>query len=483
MDAGSLRREACFIDGQWLTGEHWVEVDDPATGLVIGRVPSFGAIETRRAIVAAAGAMRDWTGLTAQERARVLRRLFELMREHREELAGLLTREQGKPLAEARGEIDYAAGFIEWFAEEGKRAYGSIIPGHRPDARLLVLRQPVGVVAAITPWNFPSAMITRKIGPALAAGCGVVVKPAAQTPFSALALAVLAEEAGLPAGLLNVVTGDAHAIGGELTANPLVRKVSFTGSTAVGAKLFAQSAASIKKVSLELGGNAPFIVFDDADLEAAVTGAIQAKYRNAGQTCVSVNRIYAQDGIHDAFVERLASATAALVVGDGSDERSTIGPLIDDRAVAKVTDHVRDAVAKGATLVTGGGAAVVGTRFFQPTVLSGVTSDMAVISEETFGPLAAVRRFTDAEDAVAESNNTEFGLAAYLYTRDLSRAWRTAERLEAGMVGVNTGLISTEVAPFGGIKASGLGREGSRHGLDDYLELKYVGGVAKVVGI
>ncbi|PPE71875.1 succinate-semialdehyde dehydrogenase (NADP(+)) [Solimonas fluminis] len=470
----SLKREACLIGGEWVSGERWIEVDDPATGAVIGRVPRLGAAETRRAIDAAEQAMGPWSRLTGKERSRILRRYHDLIMARQEELAALLTQEQGKPLAEARGEIAYAASFIEWFAEEAKRVYGDVIPSHAPDKRIVVLKQPIGVVAAITPWNFPAAMITRKIGPALAAGCGVVVKPASQTPFTALALGALAGEAGLPAGLLNVVTGSAAEIGDTLTASDKVRKLSFTGSTEIGAKLYEQSAPTIKKLSLELGGNAPFIVFDDADLDAAVAGAIQSKFRNAGQTCVCANRIYAQAGIHDAFVERLAAATAALKVGAGTEAGTEIGPLIDDKALAKVREHIGDATAKGARVLTGGMPHARGGRFFTPTLLTGATAEMLVAREETFGPLAPVFRFRDEDDAVAQANATPFGLAAYFYARDIGRIWRVAERIEAGIVGVNTGLISTELAPFGGVKASGLGREGSRYGIDDYLEIKYL---------
>ncbi|WGM48036.1 Succinate-semialdehyde dehydrogenase [NADP(+)] GabD [Brevundimonas sp. NIBR10] len=469
-----LKREACLIDGQWVTGDRWIDVDDPATGQIIGRVPSLGATETQRAIAVAERAMKGWAARTAKDRAIVLRRYFDLMMKHQDALAAILTEEQGKPLAEAKGEIAYAASFIEWFAEEAKRVYGDVIPGHARDKRIIVLKQPIGVVAAITPWNFPAAMITRKIGPALAAGCGVVVKPASQTPFTALALGVLAQEAGLPDGLLNIVTGGSTEIGGVLTAGPVVRKLSFTGSTEVGAKLYAQSAPTIKKLSLELGGNAPFIVFDDADLDAAVAGAIQSKFRNAGQTCVCANRIYVQDAVHDVYVEKLARATEALKVGPGDQKGVEIGPVIDDKAVSKVEAHIADAVSKGATVVTGGERSPLGGRFFIPTVLSGVTSDMIVTDEETFGPLAPVIRFSDEADAIAQANDTPFGLAAYFYARDLGRIFRVGEAIEAGIVGVNTGIISTEVAPFGGVKASGLGREGSKYGIEDYLEIKYL---------
>jgi succinate-semialdehyde dehydrogenase/glutarate-semialdehyde dehydrogenase len=468
-----LQRDTCLIGGQWIAAEETIEVVNPSTGALLGRVPRLGAAETRAAVNAAAAAQPGWAALTGKARSAILRRLFDLMIRDRDPLARLLTAEQGKPFAEALGEIDYAASFIEWFAEEARRVYGDVIPGHRPDARIMVLRQPVGVVAAITPWNFPSAMITRKIGPALAAGCTVVVKPATQTPLSALAIGVLAEEAGVPPGVLNIVTGDARTIGAELTSNPLVRKLSFTGSTEVGAALYAASASTIKKLSLELGGNAPFIVFDDADLDAAVTGAIQSKFRNAGQTCVCVNRFYVHDHVHDAFVGKLAAAVAALNVGDGMNPATHIGPLIDRRAVEKVDEHIADAVSRGAVIVQGGASFPDG-NFMPPTVLSNVPADALLAREETFGPLAAVIRFTDEEDVIAYANDSAFGLASYFYTRDLSRAWRVAERIEAGIVGVNTGLVSTEVAPFGGIKASGLGREGSRHGMDDYTELKYV---------
>ena len=469
-----LKREACLIGGQWITGTQWADVDDPATGEIIGRVPMLGAAETDQAIAAAQAAMPGWNRRTAKERATILRRYFDLVMAHQEELAALLTQEQGKPLAEARGEIAYAAAFIEWFAEEARRIDGEIIPAHAPDKRIVVLKQPVGVVAAITPWNFPAAMITRKIAPALAAGCGVVVKPALQTPFTALALGVLAQEAGIPDGLLNIVTGSSTEIGGVLTASPIVRKLSFTGSTGVGAKLYAQCAPTIKKLSLELGGNAPFIVFDDADLDAAVQGALQSKFRNAGQTCVCANRLYVQRGVHDAFVAKLVEATKGLRIGPGCDPASEIGPLIDGNAVAKIREHIADATAKGARVLAGGEADARGGFFFQPTVVVGVTHDMLVTRDETFGPLAPVIVFDDEAEVIALANASEFGLASYFYSRDLSRVWRVAEAIEAGIVGVNTGLISTEVAPFGGVKASGLGREGSRHGIDDYLELKYV---------
>ena len=470
-----LLREACLIDGTWIeVGDDGIAVDDPATGEIVGRVPKLGAAETEAAIAAAERAMPAWAARTAKDRAQVLRAWFDLIMAHQDVLARILTREQGKPLAEAKGEIAYAASFIEWFAEEAKRIYGEVVPGHMPDKRIVVLKQPIGVVAAITPWNFPAAMITRKLAPALAAGCTTVLKPASQTPLTALALAVLAEEAGVPAGVINVVTGSAAAIGGALTASPVVRKLTFTGSTEIGAKLYEQSAPTIKKLSLELGGNAPFIVFDDADLDAAVAGAIASKYRNAGQTCVCANRLYVQAGIHDRFVEALAKAVDGLVVGSGLDQGTTIGPLIDEAAVAKAQQHVDDAVSKGARIVTGGKAHPLGGRYFQPTIIEGVKAGMLVLNEETFGPVAPIIRFEDESDAIAKANATEFGLAAYFYARDMGRAWRVAEALESGIVGINTGLISTEVAPFGGVKASGLGREGSRHGIDDYLEIKYL---------
>lgn len=467
-----LKREACLIDGAWVTGDSWLEVDNPATGETIGRVPRLGVESTRRAIDAAQRAMPEWAARPAKARAIVLRRFHDLMMEHQEALARILSEEQGKPLTESRAEIAYAASFLEWFGEEAKRVYGDVIPSHGSDKRIVVLKQPIGVVAAITPWNFPSAMITRKIGPALAAGCGVVVKPAAQTPFSALALGVLAEQAGIPAGLLNIITGGAAEIGGELTRNPVVRKISFTGSTEVGALLMAQSAPSIKKLSLELGGNAPFIVFDDADLDAAVEGAIASKFRNAGQTCVCTNRIYAQAGIHDAFVEKLVAATRQLKVGNALEDGVQIGPLIDEAAVAKVEEHVADALAKGASVLAGGNR--LSGRFFEPTVLRGVTREMVVAREETFGPLAPVMRFETDAEAIELANASEFGLAAYFFARDISRIWRVAEGIESGMIGINTGLISTEVAPFGGVKSSGLGREGSKYGIEDYLEIKYL---------
>jgi len=473
----TLLRQQCLIDGAWIGADEAgsIAVTDPATGAVIGYVPDCGRAETARAIAAAERAFKGWSRLVASERARILRRLFGLMIENREDLALIMTAEQGKPLAEARGEIGYAASFIEWFAEEAKRVYGDVIPPNAAGRRILVMKQPIGVFAAITPWNFPAAMITRKAGPAWAAGCTGVIRPASQTPFSALALGVLAERAGMPPGVCNIVTGRATAIGAEMTESPTVRKLSFTGSTEVGAKLLAQCAPTIKKTSMELGGNAPFIVFDDADLDAAVDGAIAAKYRNAGQTCVCANRLLVQSGIHDRFVEALAARVRAFKVGDGREEGVTQGPLIDGAAVAKAQAHVDDAVAHGARIVEGGAAHPLGGTFFQPTVLADVPDTALCFREETFGPVAPVVRFESEDDAIRMANDTEFGLAAYCYTRDLSRAFRVSEALEYGIVGINEGLISTEVAPFGGVKASGLGREGSKYGIEDYLEIKYVG--------
>jgi len=472
----ALLRESAFIDGTWCAADDGAKVQilNPANGTVVGEVPILRAAETRRAIEAAARAQPAWARKTAKERATILRRFAELMTAHVDDLAIIMTAEQGKPLAEAKGEVAYAAAFIEWFAEEGKRAYGDIIPTFRADSRLLVLRQPVGVAAAITPWNFPAAMITRKLGPALAAGCSFVCKPAPQTPFSALALAELATRAGLPAGVFNVLPGDAESIGGELTSHSLVRKLSFTGSTAVGKKLIAQCASTVKKVSMELGGNAPFIVFDDADLEAAVQGAMASKYRNTGQTCVCANRVYVQDGVYEAFAAKLAVAVAGLRVGDGLAGPTDQGPLIDERALAKVQAHIADAVAHGARIAAGGKPHALGGTFFEPTILLDVTPGMRISREETFGPVAPLFRFRSEAEAIQLANDTEFGLAAYFFTRDLARSWRVQEALEYGLVGVNTGLISTEVAPFGGMKESGLGREGSRYGIDEYTEMKYV---------
>jgi len=475
LDDPRLFRQSCYIDGAWEqpAGGAMIQVDNPATGEIVGTVPRFGREQTRRAIEAAERAMK-WRQRTAKERAAVLRRWFELMMANQEDLARLMTIEQGKPLAESRGEVAYAASFLEWFSEEAKRAYGDTIPGHSADKRIVVLKQPVGVVACITPWNFPLAMITRKAGPALAAGCTVVLKPASQTPFSALALAELAERAGAPKGVFNVITGNSSEIGAELASNPIVKKLSFTGSTEIGRLLMAQCSSTIKKISLELGGNAPFIVFDDADLDAAVEGAMASKYRNTGQTCVCTNRILAQAPVYDAFVEKLVAAVRKLKPGPGLEPGATQGPLIDDRAVEKVEEHIRDAVGLGATILAGGSRHALGGRFFEPTVLGGVTPAMAIAREETFGPVAPLFRFETEAEAIALANDTEFGLAAYFYGRDIARVWRVAEALEYGMVGVNTGLISTEVAPFGGVKQSGLGREGSKYGLDEYLEIKYL---------
>ncbi|HDS0925848.1 MULTISPECIES: NADP-dependent succinate-semialdehyde dehydrogenase [Pseudomonas] len=469
-----LFRQQAYINGEWLDADNGqtIKVTNPATGEVIGTVPKMGTAETRRAIEAADKALPAWRALTAKERSAKLRRWFELMIENQDDLARLMTTEQGKPLAEAKGEIAYAASFIEWFAEEAKRIYGDTIPGHQPDKRLIVIKQPIGVTAAITPWNFPAAMITRKAGPALAAGCTMVLKPASQTPYSALALVELAHRAGIPAGVLSVVTGSAGEVGGELTGNSLVRKLSFTGSTEIGRQLMEECAKDIKKVSLELGGNAPFIVFDDADLDKAVEGAIISKYRNNGQTCVCANRIYVQDGVYDAFAEKLAAAVAKLKIGNGLEDGTTTGPLIDGKAVAKVQEHIEDAVSKGAKVLSGG--KLIEGNFFEPTILVDVPKTAAVAKEETFGPLAPLFRFKDEAEVIAMSNDTEFGLASYFYARDMSRVFRVAEALEYGMVGINTGLISNEVAPFGGIKASGLGREGSKYGIEDYLEIKYL---------
>lgn len=471
-----LFRQQCYVAGQWCDadGGETLQVDNPATGEALGRVPLMGEAETRRAIDAAARALPQWRAKTAGERAVILRKWFELMLHHKEDLARIMTLEQGKPLQEARGEILYAASFIEWFAEEARRSYGDTIPGHQADKRLLVIRQPVGVTAAITPWNFPAAMFTRKAGPALAAGCTMVLKPASQTPFSALAVIALANEAGVPPGVLSVVTGEASAIAGELTANPLVRKLSFTGSTEIGSKLMAASAEHIKRVSLELGGNAPLIVFDDASMDAAVEGAIACKFRNNGQTCVSANRIYVQNGIYDAFQERFVAAVAALKVGNGLDKGVELGPLIDDRAVRKVKEHVADVLEKGGELALGGKPHDAGALFFEPTVLLDVPNTARLTREETFGPVAPLLRFEDEEEVIRLANDTEFGLASYVFTSNLSRAFRVAEALEYGMVGVNTGAISTAAAPFGGMKSSGLGREGSHYGMDEYTELKYL---------
>jgi len=476
-----LFREQCFVNGEWINAANGKEtaVDNPANGEIIGTIPALGAEETRRAIEAAEAAWPAWRARTGKDRAAIMRSWFDLMLEHRDDLARLMTTEQGKPLAESLGEINYAASFIEWFAEEAKRLYGDVIGDSVPGSRILVYKQPIGVVAAITPWNFPAAMITRKCAPALAAGCPVVVRPATQTPFSALALAELADRAGIPPGIINVITGPSGKMGAELTGNPIVRKLSFTGSTEVGKLLMEQCSGTVKKVSLELGGNAPFIVFDDADLDAAVEGAIASKYRNAGQTCVCANRILVQDGIHDAFAEKLAKAVSELKVGDGLEAGVEQGPMIDTAAIRSVEEHVADAVNKGAKILTGGSPHELGERFFQPTVITEATPDMKVAREEIFGPVAPIFRFSTEEEAIAMSNDTEFGLAAYFYTRDNARIWRVSEGLEYGIVGVNCGVISTEVAPFGGVKESGIGREGSKYGIDDFIELKYVriGGV------
>lgn len=469
-----LFRQQAYIDGAWVDADNGqtIQVNNPATGEIIGTVPKMGASETRRAIEAADRALPAWRALTAKERAAKLQRWFELMMANQEELAHLMTLEQGKPLVESRGEIAYAASYIEWFAEEGKRVYGDIIPSHQPDKRLLTLKQPIGVTAAITPWNFPTAMITRKAGPALAAGCTMVIKPAAQTPFSALAMAALAELAGIPRGVLSVVTGSAGEVGRELTSNPIVRKLSFTGSTEIGRQLMAECANDIKRVSLELGGNAPFIVFEDADLDAAVEGALVSKYRNAGQTCVCANRLYIHDSVYDAFTDKLKAAVAKLKVGNGLSDGITTGPLIDEKAVAKVEEHIKDAVALGAQVAAGGNR--LNGNFFEPTILVNVPKNAKVAKEETFGPLAPLFRFTDENDVITQANDTEYGLAAYFYARDLGRVFRVGEALEYGIVGVNTGIISAETAPFGGIKASGIGREGSKYGIEDYLEIKYL---------
>ena len=477
----SLFRHQVYIDGAWSDADDGgtIDVTNPADGSALGTVPNCGGAETARAIAAADKAWPAWRAKTAKERAAILRRWHDLMHENVEDLAVLMTAEQGKPLAEARGEVAYAASFLEWFAEEGKRLYGDTMPTYMGDRRVLVIKQPVGVCAAITPWNFPAAMITRKVGPALASGCPMVVKPASSTPYSALAMAELAERAGVPAGIFSVVTGSARSIGAEMTGNPTVRKLTFTGSTAIGKTLMEQCAGTVKKVSMELGGNAPFIVFDDADLDAAVTGALASKYRNTGQTCVCANRILVQDGVYDAFVGKLADAAASLKVSGGMEEGAQQGPLIDMAAVEKVEEHIADAVAKGAKVATGGSRHALGGTFFEPTVLTEVTTDMKVTKEETFGPLAPVFRFKTEEEAIRMANDTEFGLAGYFYSRDIGRCWRVAEALEYGLVGVNEGVISTEIAPFGGMKESGIGREGSKYGLDEFVEVKYIcmGGV------
>lgn len=476
-----LFKQQAFINGQWVDAlsKETLIVTNPATGEVLGTAPKMGAEETRQAIEAANLAFAKWRKIPAKERSNLLRRWYELVMANQDDLARIMTLEQGKPLAEAKGEIAYGASYFEWYAEEAKRAYGSIIPGPAEDRRILVTKEPVGVCAAITPWNFPSSMITRKVGAALAAGCTIVIKPAEQTPYSAFALAVLAQEAGIPDGVISVITGDAPAIGGEMTSNDTVRKLSFTGSTPIGRLLMSQCASQIKKVSLELGGNAPFIVFDDADLDAAVEGAMLSKYRNMGQTCVCANRLYVQEGVYDAFVEKLVAAVEGLKVGDGTQEGVTQGPLIEQAALDKVQQHIADALAKGGKLVTGGKQHSLGGLFFEPTVVTDVTAEMQVAREETFGPLAPVFKFSTEEEAIQLANDTEFGLAAYFYTKDIGRAWRVGEGLEYGMVALNSGLLSNEAAPFGGVKQSGLGREGSFYGLDDYMEVKYflMGGI------
>ncbi|MEJ5904574.1 NAD-dependent succinate-semialdehyde dehydrogenase [Pseudomonas kermanshahensis] len=471
-----LLRQAMLIDGQWVPADNGqsIEVRNPATGELVAHVPNGGMRETQRAVAAAERAMKGWRKTLPKERSRILRKLFDLMLENIDDLAKIMTAEQGKPLVESRGEITYAAGFIEWFAEEAKRVYGDIIPHNLEGRQILVQKAPIGVFAAITPWNFPSAMITRKAGPGWAVGCAGVIKPASQTPLSALALAVLAERAGLPAGVCNVVTGSARAIGGELTSNPTVRKLSFTGSTEIGAQLLAQCAPTIKKTSMELGGNAPFIVFDDADVDAAVKGAIAAKYRNTGQACVAANRLLVQSGIYDTFAQKLAEATAALKVGNGMDEGVVLGPLINDEAVKKVEEHIADAVEKGARIATGGKRHTLGGSYFEPTVLTDVPNEALIFNDETFGPVAPLFRFDSEEEAINMANDTPYGLAAYVYARDVGRIFRIVDSLEFGMVGVNEGMISTEVAPFGGVKNSGLGREGSKYGVEDYLEIKYI---------
>ena len=472
----SLLRQQAYLNGEWCDADDGstIDVTNPATGEVLGTVPRMGAEETKRAIAAADRAWSGWRKKTAKERSAVLRKWNDLMLANADDLALIMTAEQGKPLAESKGEIGYAASFIEWFAEEGKRVSGDTLQSPWADKRLVVVKEPIGVCAAITPWNFPAAMITRKVGPALAAGCPMVVKPAEATPYSALALAVLAEKAGVPAGVFSVLTGSSRAIGGEMTSNPIVRKLSFTGSTEVGRLLMQQCAPTIKKLSLELGGNAPFIVFDDADLDAAVEGAIISKYRNAGQTCVCANRLYVQDGVYDAFAQKLVAAVEKLKVGNGLDVGVTQGPLIDQKAIEKVEEHIADATQKGGRVLTGGKRHALGHSFFQPTVIADMSADMRVAKEETFGPLAPLFRFKTDEEAIALANDTEFGLASYFYSRDIGRIWRVAEGLESGMVGINTGLISNEVAPFGGVKQSGLGREGSTYGMDDYLVIKYL---------
>ncbi|NUA31983.1 NAD-dependent succinate-semialdehyde dehydrogenase [Cupriavidus basilensis] len=478
----SLFRQQCHVNGQWVdaTDGEVVPVTNPATGQQLGTVPRMTATDVQAAITAADRALPAWRATSSRERSRLLRRWFDLCMANQEDLATILTLEQGKPLKESRGEIAYGSGFIEWFSEEARRIYGDVIPAPSSDRRIIVIKQPVGVVAAITPWNFPNAMITRKAGAALAAGCTIVIKPASATPFSALALAALAKEAGIPDGVLNVVTGSASVVGGELTSSPVVRKLSFTGSTDVGKMLLEQCAGTVKKVSMELGGNAPFLIFEDADLDAAVAGVMASKFRNAGQTCVCANRIFVQDGVYHAFAEKLRIAVEAQVVGDGMAPGVDLGPLIDDAAIEKVREHIDDAVSLGAHVFTGGKAHALGGRFFKPTILTDVSPQAKLMNEETFGPVAPLIRFKTEEEAVAMANDTPFGLAAYFYTTDYARSWRVAEALECGIVGLNEGLISTEVAPFGGVKESGVGREGSKYGIEDYIEVKYIcaGGLA-----
>jgi succinate-semialdehyde dehydrogenase/glutarate-semialdehyde dehydrogenase len=479
----TLFRQQCYIDGAWVDADDktTLAVNNPADGLQIGTVPKMGAAETKRAIEAANAAWPAWRAKTAKERATVLRKWFDLMMANQDDLAVLMTTEQGKPLAESKGEIGYGASFIEWFAEEGKRIYGDVIPQHQADKRIVVIKQPIGVCAAVTPWNFPNAMITRKAGPALAAGCTMVIKPATYTPYSALALCELAERAGIPKGVINVITGSSGPIGNELTTNPIVRKFTFTGSTEVGKLLMAQCAGTVKKVSLELGGNAPFIVFDDADIDAAVEGAMLSKFRNTGQTCVCANRVFVQEGVYDKFAQKLGEKVAAMKVGNGMEEGVMQGPLIDMKAVEKVEEHIADAVEKGARIVTGGKRHAKGSTFFEPTVLADVTTNMKVTHEETFGPVAPLFRFKTEQELIKLANDTEYGLASYFYSRDIGRIWRVAEALEYGIVGINVGIISNEVAPFGGMKESGIGREGSKYGIEEFLEVKYLcmGGIDK----
>ncbi|WP_137390218.1 NAD-dependent succinate-semialdehyde dehydrogenase [Rhodoligotrophos defluvii] len=470
----SLLKDRCYINGEWVGSATTIDVTNPATGAVLAKVPSLGVAETRGAIEAAEAAFPGWSKALAKDRAKVLRRWYELMMENQEDLARIMTAEMGKPLQESRGEVVYGAGFTEFYAEEAKRIAGETLPSHKADARIVTIRQPIGVVGAITPWNFPLAMITRKVSPALAAGCTVVCKPAGDTPLTALALAELGERAGMPKGVFNVLTGKASVIGGELTSNPIVRAITFTGSTEIGKVLMQQAASTVKRVSLELGGNAPFIVFDDADLDAAVAGAMASKFRNAGQTCVCANRILVQDGVYDSFAEKLAAAVLKLKVGDGMEVGVTTGPLINKAAVEKVEEHVRDAVSNGAEIVVGGRPHTLGGSFYEPTILKNVTTRMLVTKEETFGPVAPLFRFKTEEEAIRMANDTEFGLAAYFYSRDIGRCWRVAEALEYGIVGINEGIISTELAPFGGVKESGLGREGSHHGIEEYVEIKYM---------